>query len=118
MSVVALRTLKGTEAKPHACRHNANDHHVSLALRAGWAVDESADVFGQGMGFWHDASLKEAGAQHSQSPVEACELDSGDGTTLNFSGPLRCSRLIGFWQEMELAECRLSGIVGILRQLD
>jgi hypothetical protein len=69
MSVVALRTLKGAEAEPHACRHDASDHHVSLALWAGRAVDENADVFGQGMGFWHDASLKEAGAQHSQSPV-------------------------------------------------
>jgi len=42
---------------------------VSPAFWAGGAVDQRVDVFGQGMGFWHDASLKEAGAQHSQSPV-------------------------------------------------
>jgi hypothetical protein len=118
MSVVALGTFKGAEVKTHACRHDASEHHVSLALWAGGAMDESADVFGQGMGFWHDASLKEAGAQHSQSPACACEVDSGDATTLNFRRLIRCSILIGFWQEMGLAEYRLSGIVGILRQLD
>jgi hypothetical protein len=72
MRVVAFRTLKGAEAKPHACRHDASDHHVSLALWAGRAVLVNVDVFGQGMGFWHDASLNEAGEQHSQSPVDAC----------------------------------------------
>jgi hypothetical protein len=91
---------------------------MSIALWAGRAMDVNADVFGQGMGFWHDAFLKEAGAQHSLSPVYACEVDSGDRATLNFRGPLRCSKLIGFWREMELAECHLSGIIGILRQLD
>jgi hypothetical protein len=118
MSVVALRTLKGAEVEPHACRHDASEHHMSLALWAGGAVDEGADVFGQEMGFWHDASLKEAGAQHSQSPVCACEGDSGDRTTLNLGPLIRCSILIGFWQGEGLAECQLSGIVGILRQLD
>ena len=103
MGAVAFRTLEGAEAKSHACRHDASEHHVSVALWAGGAVDESADVFGQGMGFWHDASLKEAGAQHSQSPVCACEVDSGDRTTSDFRSPIRCSILIGFWQEMGLA---------------
>jgi hypothetical protein len=91
---------------------------MSIALSADRAMDVNVDVFGQGMGFWHDAFLKEAGAQHSLSPVYACEVDSGDGTTLNFRGPLRCSILIGFWRELAAAECHLSGIVGILRQFD
>lgn len=45
-------------------------------------------------------------------------MNGGDGTTLNFRGPIRCSILIGFWRELAAAECHLSGIVGILRQLD
>ena len=118
MNVVALRALKGAEVEPHACRHDASEHHMSIALSADRAMDVNVDVFGQGMGFWHDGSLKAAGAQHSLSPVYACEVDSGDRPTLNFRGPLRCSKLIGFWQEMELAECHLSGILAILRQLD
>jgi hypothetical protein len=118
MNVVARWALKDAEIEPHACRHDASEHHMSIALSADRAMDVNVDVFGQGMGFWHDAFLKEAGAQHSLSPVYACEVDSGDGTTLNFRGPLRCSKLNGFWQEIELAECHLSGIVGILRQLE
>jgi hypothetical protein len=96
VNVVALWAFKGVEVEPHACRHDASEHHMSIALSADRAVDVNADVFGQGMGFWHDAFLKEAGAQHSLSPVHACEVDSGDGATLNFKGPLRCSRLIDF----------------------
>jgi hypothetical protein len=118
MNVVAFRALKGAEVEPHACRHDASEHHTSIALSEDRAMDVNVDVFGQGMGFWHDAFLKEAGAQHSLSPVYACEVDSGDGATLNFRGPLRWSKLIGFGQAIELAECHLSGIVGIFRQLE
>jgi hypothetical protein len=58
---------------------------MSKALWAGWALDMNVDRFGQGMRFWHNASLKEAGAQHSQSPV-AClgEVDSGDRDDFKF----------------------------------
>jgi hypothetical protein len=87
MSTVAFGTLKGAQVEPHACRRDASEHHMSLALWAGGAVDENADVFGQEMGFWHDASLKEAGAQHSQSPVCACEVDRGDRTNFKFETP-------------------------------
>jgi len=109
MGAVAFRTLEGAEAKSHACRHDASEHHVSVALWAGGAVDESADVFGQGMGFWHDASLNEAGAQHSQSRVCACEVDSDDSTTLNLRLLIRCSILIGFWQEVVLLDSNFQG---------
>ena len=55
MSVVALRALKHAEVEPHhACRHDASEHHMSMALWAGRAMDVNVDVFGQRMGFGHD----------------------------------------------------------------
>jgi hypothetical protein len=73
MNVVALRALKRAQVETHALRHDASEHHVSMALWTGGALDVDVDAFGQGMRLWHDASLKEAGAQHSLSPVCACE---------------------------------------------
>ena len=55
-------------------RRDASEHHLSMAFWAGGALDVYVDAFGQGMGLRHDASLKEAGAQHSLSPVCACEV--------------------------------------------
>jgi hypothetical protein len=74
MNVVALRALKRAQVETHALRHDASEHHVSMALWTGGALDVDVDAFGQGMRLWHDASLKEAGAQHSLSPVCACEV--------------------------------------------
>jgi hypothetical protein len=74
MSVVALRAFKCAEVEADVQGHDASEHHLSIALWAGGAMDDSADAFGQGMRFWHDASLKEAGAQHSLSPVCACSV--------------------------------------------
>jgi hypothetical protein len=58
---------------------------VSAALWASRTLDVKVDVVGQGgMIVWHDASLNEAGAQHSQSPECACEV-RGDGNNFEFS---------------------------------
>ena len=73
MNVFALRALKGVEVETHACGHDASEHHVSMALSASRAMNVKVDVVRQEIGFLHDASLiKEAGAQHSLSPVDAC----------------------------------------------
>lgn len=69
VNVIALRALKRAEVEPRARRHDAREHHGSMASGASWPLDVSIDVVGKKMGFLHDASLKEAGAQHSQSPV-------------------------------------------------
>ena len=69
MNVVALRALEHVEVETHACGHDASEHHVSMALWASGAMDVNVDVVRQQIGFLHDASLKEAGAQHSLSPV-------------------------------------------------
>jgi hypothetical protein len=62
--------FKRAEVETRACRHDASEHHVSMALWASRALDLNVDVVGQGGGgLWHDASLEEAGAQHSLSPV-------------------------------------------------
>jgi hypothetical protein len=59
VNVFALRTLEHAEVETHAVRHDASEHHLSMASWAGGALDVHVDAFGQGMGFWHDASLKE-----------------------------------------------------------
>jgi hypothetical protein len=74
MNAITLRALERAEVETHAVRHDASKHHLSTASWAGGALDENIDAFGQGMGFWHDASLKQAGAQHSRSPIIACEV--------------------------------------------
>ena len=73
MNVFALGALKGVEVETHACGHDASEHHVSMALSASRAMNVKVDVVRQEIGLLHDVSLiKEAGAQHSLSPVDAC----------------------------------------------
>jgi hypothetical protein len=67
--VIAFGALKRAEIETRTRRRDAREHHVSTTIRAGWALDLNADIVGQGTSFWHDASLKKAGARHSLSPV-------------------------------------------------
>jgi hypothetical protein len=59
-------------------------------------------------------SLKEAGAQHCLSPDI---VDSGDRTTLNFSGPLRCSKLMAFDRRWNLLNATFQGSSGFCDNL-
>jgi len=79
MNVVAFGALKDVEVETQACRHDTSEHHVSLAPWAGGALDLNVDVVGQGVRFRHHASLKGAGAQHSQSPVMCLLRTRRDG---------------------------------------
>jgi hypothetical protein len=55
---------------PGACWLNANEHHLGLALRTGGALNCSEWNDGrEALRLGHDASLEQAGAQHSLSPV-------------------------------------------------
>ena len=58
---------------PGACRLDADEHHLGLALRTGGAPNCSEWNDGrQDLRLGHDdASLEQAGAQHSLSPVHA-----------------------------------------------
>jgi hypothetical protein len=67
VNVVALGALEDPEVETPACGHDAGEHHVSVAPCAGGAFYSSVDVVGQGTGFWHDASLKQAGARNTLS---------------------------------------------------
>lgn len=71
VNMVALRALERAEIDTHTHRPDASEQHVSSALRTSGAIDLQVDVVRQEIGFLHDASLKQAGAQHSQSPVDA-----------------------------------------------
>lgn len=63
LGVVAVRALKDPKVETDAYRHDASEHHVSVAPWAGGALDLNVDVIGQRMRFWHNASLKQAGAR-------------------------------------------------------
>ena len=55
---------------PGPCWVDANEHHLGLALRTGGALNCSEWNDGrQALRLGHDASLEQAGAQHSLSPV-------------------------------------------------
>jgi hypothetical protein len=55
---------------PGACWLDADEHHRGLALRTGGALNCSEwDDGRQALRSGHDASLEQAGAQHSLSPV-------------------------------------------------
>ena len=67
VNLVALRALKRADVETHTCRHDASEHHVSVALWASRTMEVKVDVGRQEIGFLHDASLiEEAGAQHSR----------------------------------------------------
>ena len=54
---------------PGACRLDADEHHRGLALRTGGALNCSEWNDGrEALRLGHDASLEQAGAQHSLSP--------------------------------------------------
>jgi hypothetical protein len=46
VNVIALGALKRAEIEAHARRHDAREHHVSMAPWAGGALDLSVDVVG------------------------------------------------------------------------
>ena len=57
---------------PGECRLDGDEHHLGLALRTGGAPNCSEWNNGrQALRLGHDASLEQAGAQHSLSPVHA-----------------------------------------------
>lgn len=67
VSVVAVGALEDPEVETYAYGHDASEHHVSVTLGAGGALDLNVDIVGQGMRFWHGASLKQAGARNTLS---------------------------------------------------
>jgi hypothetical protein len=69
VKVVTLTALERADIETHPCRHDASEHHVSMALRASRAMGVEVDVVGQEIGFLHDASLiEEAAVKHYLSP--------------------------------------------------
>jgi hypothetical protein len=96
VNVIAFGAFERAEIETHARRHDAREHHVSMAPWAGGALDLSVDVVGHGIGFCHDASLKEAGAQHSQSPVMCLGEVAVMGANIDHRVTIRCSVLIKF----------------------
>ena len=75
------------ERRPADVIGAAVKHHQALALRTFGTFDYNWRNAGMlRLGFRHDASLKQAGAQNSLSPVEA-EGWAGDGTSMLFRMP-------------------------------
>jgi hypothetical protein len=71
---------------PGACWLDANEHHLGLALRTGGALNRSEWNDGRvALRLGHDASLEQAGAQHSLSPVMP-RRRSGDCLSMRLEG--------------------------------
>lgn len=96
VNMIARRALKRTEVEAHARRHDASQHHVSTACRASRTLEVSVDVVGQGRRFLHDASLEQAGAQHSQSSVSTYGEVAVMGASLHHRDMFRWPILNGF----------------------
>jgi hypothetical protein len=116
VNVVAFGALKGAEVEARACGHDAGEHHVSLALCTSRAMDLNVDVVGQRTRFWHDASLEEAGARRSLSPVCAWKAAVME-PALIIEFRLRWSILIGSRRITERAERAVVTVTGIFDKL-
>jgi hypothetical protein len=62
VNVVAFGALKPAEVETGACRRDASEHHVGVALWAFGAMDLNVEMGEQGMRFWHDASPEGGGS--------------------------------------------------------
>src|SRR2546429_1526999 len=70
MCVVADSAFKGMQVDARACQLDTDEHHRGLALRTSGALNCNEWNDGrQALRLGHDASLEQAGAQHSLSPV-------------------------------------------------
>ena len=87
MHVIADSAFKRMQVDaPGACWLDADEHHLGLALRTGGALNCSEWNDGrQALRFGHDASLEQAGAQHSLSPVMP-RRRSGDCLSMRLQG--------------------------------
>jgi hypothetical protein len=62
VNVIALRALEGAEVETNAGGHDASEHHPSMALWAGRALDSNIDMVRQEIGFLHDAFPQTGGS--------------------------------------------------------
>ena len=71
--LIADSAFKRMQVDAHgACRLGGDEHHLGLALRTGGTPNCSEWNDGrQVLRLGHDASLEQAGAQHSLSPIHA-----------------------------------------------
>jgi hypothetical protein len=68
--VIASSTFKRIQVDARSCWLDTGEHHRDLALRTSGALDYDGWNDGrQVLSLGHDASLEQAGAQHSLSPV-------------------------------------------------
>ena len=83
LEMLALRTSERQKVGMGGTRFDPGQHHPALTLRAAWPMDGKQGWVGMTIGFRHDASLRWAGAQHSQSPAGA-DMRDGDGSSMLF----------------------------------
>jgi hypothetical protein len=83
LDMLALRTFERQKVGMGGTRFDPGQHHPALTPGAAGPLDGKQRRAGMTIGFGHDAPLRWAGAQHSQSPVGADTRD-GDGTSMLF----------------------------------
>jgi len=88
---------------PGACWLDADEHHLGLALRTGGTLNCREWNDGrQALRLGHDASLEQAGAQHSLSPVMP-RRRSGDGLIMRRQGS-QCELIRRYLEGKRLSE--------------
>jgi hypothetical protein len=99
---------------PCACWLDADEHHLGLAPRTGRALNCSEWNDGrQALSLGHDASLEQAGAQHSLSPIMP-RRRSGDCLIMRRQGLKR--ELISWRCGRKVGTSRCSGAAGSRRR--
>jgi hypothetical protein len=83
LDMLALRTFERQKVGMGGTRFDPGQHHPALTLRAAGPLDGKQGWTGMTIGFMHDASLRWAGAERSQSPVGA-DMRDGDGASMLF----------------------------------
>ena len=87
MYAIADSAFKPMQVDARACWLDTGEHHRGLALRTSRALNcNEWNDGGQVSRLGHDASLEQAGAQHSLSPVMP-RRRSGDSLSMRLQGP-------------------------------
>jgi hypothetical protein len=116
--VIADSAFKRMQVDARACWLDTGEHHRGLALRTSGALNCNEWNDGrQALRLGHDASLKQAGAQHSLSPVMP-RRRSGDCPSMRLQGSQKRvnSRILGRKVSASKPEAPLDA-VSFLRQL-
>ena len=83
LDMLALRTFERQKVGMGGTRFDPGQHHPALTPRAAGPLNGKQRRAGMTIGFGHEASLRWAGAEHSQSPA-GDDMRDGDEASMLF----------------------------------